>query len=74
MAGKVLANAFRGYLFLEYCFGDADYYERMAPRMFASFVRGTMLYGKARTTNDLNAVALRQPPGTRSIGFWNALR
>jgi GNAT superfamily N-acetyltransferase len=73
-AGKVLASAFRGYPFFEYCLGDADNYERMAPRMFASFVRWTMLYGKAWTTNDLSAVALRRPPGTRSIGFWNALR
>jgi GNAT superfamily N-acetyltransferase len=73
-AGEVLASAFRGYPFFEYCLGDADYYERMAPRMFASFVRWSMLYGKAWTTNDLSAVALRQPPGTRSIGFWNAVR
>ena len=73
-AGAVLANAFRGYPFFEYCLGDADSYERMAPRMFASFVRWTMLYGKARTTNDLNAIALRRPPGTRNIGFLNALR
>ena len=73
-AGEVLANAFRGYPFFKYCLGDADNYERVAPRMFASFVRWTMLYGKAWTTNDLSAVALRRPPGTRSIGFWNALR
>ena len=73
-AGEVLANAFRGYPFFEYCLGDADNYERMAPRMFASFVRWTMLYGKAWATSDLNAVALRQPPGTRSMGFWNAWR
>jgi GNAT superfamily N-acetyltransferase len=73
-AGEVLANAFRGYPFFEYCLGDADNYERMAPGMFASFVRWTMLYGKAWMTTDLNAVALRQPPRTRSIGFWNALR
>jgi GNAT superfamily N-acetyltransferase len=73
-AGEVLAMAFRGYPFFEYCLGDADDYERMAPGVFASFVRWTMLYGKAWTTNDLTAVALRQPPGTRSIGFWNALR
>ena len=73
-AGKVLASAFRGYPFFEYCLGDANDYERMAPRMFAGFVRWTMLYGKAWTTNDLNAVALRRPPGTRSIGFWNAMR
>jgi len=73
-AGEVLAMAFRGYPFFEYCLGDADDYERMAPGVFASFVRWAMLYGKAWTTNDLTAVALRQPPGTRSIGFWNALR
>jgi hypothetical protein len=73
-AGEVLAKAFRGYPFFEYCLGDADNYDRMAPGMFASFVRWTMLYGKAWMTNDLNAVALRQPPGTRSIGLWNALR
>jgi GNAT superfamily N-acetyltransferase len=73
-AGEVLANAFRGYPFFDYCLGDADNYERMAPRMFASFVRWTMLYGKAWATRDLNAVALRQPPGTRGIGFWNAVR
>ena len=73
-AAEVLAKAFRGYPFFEYCLGDADKYDRMAPAMFASFVRWTMLYGKAWTTIDLNAVALRQPPGTRSIGFWNALR
>jgi GNAT superfamily N-acetyltransferase len=73
-AGRVLANAFRDYPFFEYCLGDANNYDRMAPGMFASFVRWTMLYGKAWTTNDLNAVALRQPPGTRSIGFWNAVR
>jgi GNAT superfamily N-acetyltransferase len=73
-AGEVLASAFRGYPFFDYCLGDADNYERIAPGMFASFVRWTMLYGKAWTTNDLNAVALRRPPGTRSIGFWNALR
>jgi ribosomal protein S18 acetylase RimI-like enzyme len=74
VAGEVLANAFRGYPFFEYCLDEADNYERMAPGMFASFVRWTMLYGKAWATSDLNAVALRQPPGTRSIGFWNALR
>jgi GNAT superfamily N-acetyltransferase len=73
-AGEVLASAVRGYPFFEYCLGDADNYERMAPRMFASFVRWTMLYGKAWTTNDLNAVALRRPPGTRSMGFWNTFR
>jgi hypothetical protein len=73
-AGEVLANAFRGYPFFEYCLGDADNYDRMARGMFASFVRWTMLYGKAWATSDLNAVALRQPPGTRSMGFWNALR
>jgi GNAT superfamily N-acetyltransferase len=73
-AGEVLANAFRDYPFFEYCLGDVDNYESMAPRMFASFVRWTILYGKAWVTSDLNAVALRQPPGTRSIGFWNALR
>lgn len=73
-AGEVLAEAFRGYPFFEYCLGDADNYDRMAPGMFASFVRWTMLYGKAWTTTDLNAVALRRPPETRSIGFWNALR
>ena len=69
-----MANAFRNYPFFVYCLGDADNYERMAPRMFASFVRWTMLYGKAWATSDLNAVALRQPPGTRSMGFWNAWR
>jgi GNAT superfamily N-acetyltransferase len=73
-AGEVLASAFRGYPFFEYCLGDADNYERLAPRMFASFVRWTMLYGKAWATSDLNAVALRRPPETRSIGFWNAWR
>ena len=73
-AGEVLASAFRGYPFFEYCFGDADNYERMAPRMFASFVRWTMFYGKAWSTKDLDAVALRRPPGARSIGFWNAWR
>jgi ribosomal protein S18 acetylase RimI-like enzyme len=73
-AGEVLANAFRDYPFFEYCLGDADNYGRMAPGLFASFVRWTMLYGKAWVTNDLNAVALRQPPGTRSMGFWNTLR
>jgi GNAT superfamily N-acetyltransferase len=72
-AGEVLASAFRGYPFFEYCLG-ADNYDRMAPGMFASFVRWTMLYGKAWATSDLNAVALRRPPGTRSIGFWNAMR
>jgi GNAT superfamily N-acetyltransferase len=73
-AGEVLANSFRGYPFFEYCLGDADNYDRMAPGMFARFVRWTMLYGKAWATSDLNAVALRQPPGTRSMGFWNTLR
>jgi len=73
-AGEVLANAFRDYPFFEYCLGDADNYDRMAPGMFTSFVRWTMLYGKAWMTTDLSAVALRQPPGTRSIGFWNAMR
>ena len=73
-AGRVLANAFRDYPFFEYCLGDANNYVRMAPGMFASLVRWTMLYGKAWATSDLNAVALRQPPGTRSIGIWNALR
>jgi len=72
-AGDLLANAFRNYPFFEYCLG-ADNYERMAPGMFASFVRWTMLYGKAWVTNDMNAVALRQPPGTRSMGFWNTFR
>ena len=60
-AGEVLANAFRGYPFFEYCLG-ADSYERVAPGMFASFVKWTMLYGKAWATSDLSAVALRQPP------------
>jgi hypothetical protein len=46
-AGRVLANAFRGYPFFEYCLGDANNYDRMAPGMFASFVRWTMLYGKS---------------------------
>jgi ribosomal protein S18 acetylase RimI-like enzyme len=73
-AGEVLANAFRDYPFFEYCLGDAESYDRMAPGMFAGFVRWTMLYGKAWATGDLNAVALRQPPGTRSMGFWNTLR
>jgi GNAT superfamily N-acetyltransferase len=73
-AGRVLANAFRGYPFFEYCFGDADYYDRMAPKMFASFVRWTMLYGKAWATSELYAVALRRPPGTNSMGLWNTLR
>jgi hypothetical protein len=73
-AGEVLASAFRDYPFFAYCLGDADNYERVAPRMFSSFVRWTMLYGKAWATSDLNAVALRRPPGTRSIDFWNALR
>ena len=73
-AGRVLADAFRDYPFFEYCLGDADNYDRMAPGMFASFVRWTMLYGKAWATSDLNAVALRQPPGTRGISFWNAMR
>jgi hypothetical protein len=62
-AGAVLANAFRNYPFFEYCLGDADNYDRMAPGMFEGFVRWTMLYGKAWTTSDMNAVALRQPPG-----------
>jgi len=66
--------AFRDYPFFKYCLGDAEYYDRMAPGMFAGFVRWTMLYGNAWVTGDLNAVALRQPPGTRSLGFWNALR
>jgi hypothetical protein len=73
-AGRVLASAFRNYPFFEYCLGDAINYDRLAPGIFASFVRWTMLYGKAWATSDLNAVALRQPPGTRSIGFWNAMR
>ena len=73
LAGEVLADAFRGYPFFEYCLG-ANHYGRIAPGMFASFVRWTMLYGKAWATSDLNAIALRRPPGTRSIGFWNALR
>lgn len=73
-AGRVLANAFRGYPFFEYCLGDGNNYDRMAAGMFASFVRWTMLYGIVWTTGDLSAVALRQPPGTRSIGIWNALR
>ncbi len=72
-AGKVLADAFRGYPFFEYCLG-AENYECTAPGMFASFVRWTMLYGKAWATNDLNAVALRQPPGTPRMGLWNTLR
>ena len=74
LAGEVLANAFRHYPFFKYCLGDAANYDRKAAGMFASFVRWTMLYGKAWVTSDLNAVALRQPPGTRSIGFWNAVR
>ena len=69
-----MAAAFRNYPFFDYCLGDADNYDRVAPRMFASFVRWTMLYGKVWTTSDLDAVALRRPPGTRSIGTWNALR
>jgi GNAT superfamily N-acetyltransferase len=73
-AGRVLANAFRDYPFFEYCLGDVNNYDRMAPGMFASFVRWTMLYGKAWATSDLSAVALRQPPGSRGIGFWNAMR
>ena len=28
-AGKLLASAFRGYPFFEYCLGNADNYERM---------------------------------------------
>jgi GNAT superfamily N-acetyltransferase len=73
LAGEVLAKAFRGYPFFEYCLG-VENYERVAPGMFASFVRWTMLYGTAWATSDLSAVALRQPPGTRRIGIWNALR
>jgi GNAT superfamily N-acetyltransferase len=73
-AGDVLANAFRDYPFFEYCLGDADAYQRIAPRMFTSFVRRAMIYGKAWATSDLNAVALRLPPGARRIGFWGALR
>jgi len=46
-AGEVLANAFRDYPFFEYCFGDADNYERTAPGMFTGLVQWTMLYGKA---------------------------
>lgn len=69
----MLANAFRGYPFFEYCLG-ADDYDRTAPGMFASFVRWTMLYGRAWATDDLDAVALRRPPGSRSMGFWNTLR
>ena len=73
LAGEVLAKAFCGYPFFEYCLG-VENYEQLAPKMFASFVRWTMLYGKAWATSDLEAVALRRPPGTRSIGFWDALR
>jgi GNAT superfamily N-acetyltransferase len=73
-AADVLASAFRGYPFFDYCFGDPDSYTRISPRMFAGFVRWAMLYGRAWTTADYNAVALRQPPGTRDMGFWNALR
>ena len=73
LAEEVLAKAFCGYPFFEYCLG-AENYEHSAPKMFASFVRWTMLYGKAWATSDLEAVALRRPPGTRSIGFWDALR
>jgi hypothetical protein len=63
LAGEVLANAFRNYPFFEYCLGDADNYDRMAPGMFEGFVRWTMLYGKAWTTSDMNAVMLRQAQG-----------
>jgi hypothetical protein len=73
-AGEVLANAFCGYPNFSYCFGDEGAYQRLAPWMFAKFARWTMLYGKAWATLDLNAVALRHPPGTRNMGFWSIVR
>lgn len=73
-AGEILAHAFHDDPGMRYVLPERERYERLAPWMFASWARWTILYGAAWTTPDLEGVALRRMPGQDRDNLWRYLR
>lgn len=73
-AGQTLARAFRSDPLYAYIFGRQEHYDRVAPWMFSTWTRWSVLYGKAWATPGMEAVALRRMPGRFRVSLWSLLR
>lgn len=73
-AARTIARAFRNDPLFMHVFDSVDHYDRVAPWMFETWTRWCMHYGKAWTTPQLDAVALRRVPNRYRISLWSSFR
>ena len=62
-AAEILTQSFKDDPIFQYIFRSPEKYQRIAPWMFATWVRWTILYGKGWMTEDGNAIVLMRSPG-----------
>ena len=73
-AAQTLTQAFRDDPLFRYLYGDLDLYDRVAPWMFGTWVKWSILYGKAWASPGIEAVALRRQPGRYRMSTWSMIR
>ena len=71
---EVLTLSFKDDPIFRYIFKSPEKYQRIAPWMFATWVRWTVLYGKGWMTEDGNAIVLMRSPQKANMSLWSMIR
>ncbi len=73
-AAEVLTLSFQDDPIFQHIFKSSEKYQRIAPWMFATWVRWTVLYGKGWMTEDGSAIVLMRSPGKANMSLWSMIR
>ena len=74
LAAQVLVTAFRQEPIMKYIFGTREHYARHAHWLFATWVRWSVMYGKAWMSTDNNAVVLMRSLEHSGMSLWTMIR
>ena len=73
-AAETLTLSFKDDPIFKYIFKSSEKYHKIAPWMFATWVRWTILYGKGWMIEDGSAVVLMRVPGKAHMSLWSMIR
>lgn len=74
LAAESLSRAFENDPMLRWLIPEDDHYQQAAAPLFETWVKYTVLYGKAFRTENFESIALRKKPGDLKLSFWRVLR
>lgn len=73
-AAEILTLSFKDDPIFKYIFKTSEKYYKVAPWMFATWVKWAVLFGKGWMTEDGSAVVLMRAPGKAHMSLWSMIR